>query len=151
LLTGKEAGEPQTDGSYPEGSFNQAVVQGLESLAEAGKEPEEETPKEEMDEKEADDTEESMLELAIMVEGQNGLNWERWQRLAQAVEALGFCGPVPLGSLHQRQSARPGLAGAMGLPDLAGKPHTAHPVRTTCDAGILPPPDPDSSHGCRGR
>ena len=33
-----------------------------------------------------------MLELAIMVEGQNGLNWERWQRLAQAVEALGFAG-----------------------------------------------------------
>ena len=33
-----------------------------------------------------------MLEIAIMVEGQNGLNWERWQRLAIAVEALGFAG-----------------------------------------------------------
>jgi F420-dependent oxidoreductase-like protein len=33
-----------------------------------------------------------MLELAIMIEGQNGLNWERWQRLALAVEALGFAG-----------------------------------------------------------
>ena len=33
-----------------------------------------------------------MLELAIMVEGQNGLNWPRWQRIARAVEDLGFAG-----------------------------------------------------------
>jgi F420-dependent oxidoreductase-like protein len=33
-----------------------------------------------------------MLDLAIMIEGQNGLNWERWQRLALRVEALGFAG-----------------------------------------------------------
>jgi F420-dependent oxidoreductase-like protein len=33
-----------------------------------------------------------MLELAIMVEGQNGLNWTRWQRMAHAVEDLGFAG-----------------------------------------------------------
>lgn len=32
------------------------------------------------------------MEIAIMVEGQNGLNWERWQRIAQAVEGLGFVG-----------------------------------------------------------
>ncbi|MBX3060707.1 MAG: LLM class flavin-dependent oxidoreductase, partial [Anaerolineae bacterium] len=33
-----------------------------------------------------------MIEVAIMVEGQNGLNWARWQRLAAAVEDLGFVG-----------------------------------------------------------
>ena len=33
-----------------------------------------------------------MVEIAIMIEGQNGLNWPRWQRLAAAVEALGFAG-----------------------------------------------------------
>ena len=33
-----------------------------------------------------------MIEVAIMVEGQNGLNWERWQRIATAVESLGFVG-----------------------------------------------------------
>ncbi len=33
-----------------------------------------------------------MLEIAIMVEGQNGLNWPRWKRLATAVEELGFVG-----------------------------------------------------------
>lgn len=32
------------------------------------------------------------MELAIMVEGQNGLNWTRWQRIARAVEDLGFVG-----------------------------------------------------------
>ena len=33
-----------------------------------------------------------MLEVAIFLEGQNGLNWPRWQRMAEAVEALGFVG-----------------------------------------------------------
>ncbi len=33
-----------------------------------------------------------MLDLAIMLEGQNGLNWQRWMRLARAVEDLGFAG-----------------------------------------------------------
>ncbi|MBI5649665.1 MAG: LLM class F420-dependent oxidoreductase [Chloroflexi bacterium] len=33
-----------------------------------------------------------MIELAIMIEGQNGLNWTRWQRLARAVESLGYVG-----------------------------------------------------------
>jgi len=30
------------------------------------------------------------MEIAIMIEGQNGLTWPRWQRLAKAVEDLGF-------------------------------------------------------------
>jgi F420-dependent oxidoreductase-like protein len=33
-----------------------------------------------------------MIEIAVMIEGQNGLNWPRWQRVASAVEDLGFCG-----------------------------------------------------------
>ncbi len=33
-----------------------------------------------------------MLEIAIMIEGQNGLNWPRWQRIANLVEQLGFAG-----------------------------------------------------------
>lgn len=33
-----------------------------------------------------------MVETAIMIEGQDGLNWARWQRIAQVVEALGFAG-----------------------------------------------------------
>jgi F420-dependent oxidoreductase-like protein len=33
-----------------------------------------------------------MLEIAIMIEGQNGLNWERWRRIVRAVEDLGFVG-----------------------------------------------------------
>jgi F420-dependent oxidoreductase-like protein len=32
------------------------------------------------------------MDLAIMIEGQNGLNWPRWQRIARAVEELGFAG-----------------------------------------------------------
>jgi F420-dependent oxidoreductase-like protein len=31
-------------------------------------------------------------DVAIMIEGQDGLNWERWQRLAGAAENLGFAG-----------------------------------------------------------
>ena len=33
-----------------------------------------------------------MIEVAIMIEGQNGLNWPRWQRIAAAAEDLGFAG-----------------------------------------------------------
>ncbi len=33
-----------------------------------------------------------MLEVAMMIEGQNGLNWPRWQALVRQVEALGFAG-----------------------------------------------------------
>ncbi len=33
-----------------------------------------------------------MLEIAIMIEGQNGLNWPRWQALVRLVEELGFAG-----------------------------------------------------------
>jgi len=33
-----------------------------------------------------------MLEIAIMIEGQKGLTWSRWQKLAAAVEDLGFAG-----------------------------------------------------------
>jgi alkanesulfonate monooxygenase SsuD/methylene tetrahydromethanopterin reductase-like flavin-dependent oxidoreductase (luciferase family) len=32
------------------------------------------------------------MDVAIMVEGQWGLNWPRWQRIARAVEDLGFAG-----------------------------------------------------------
>jgi F420-dependent oxidoreductase-like protein len=32
------------------------------------------------------------MEIAIMVEGQNGLTWSRWQKLAYAVEKLGYFG-----------------------------------------------------------
>ena len=32
------------------------------------------------------------MDIAIMIEGQNGLTWPRWQRMAAAVEDLGFTG-----------------------------------------------------------
>lgn len=32
------------------------------------------------------------MDLAIMIEGQDGLTWERWKRLAAAVEDFGFAG-----------------------------------------------------------
>lgn len=33
-----------------------------------------------------------MIEVAIMVEGQDGIDWERWKRLVRATEELGFAG-----------------------------------------------------------
>lgn len=33
-----------------------------------------------------------MIEIALMIEGQNGLNWPRWQNIARAAEDLGFIG-----------------------------------------------------------
>ena len=33
-----------------------------------------------------------MLEIAVMIEGQNGLTWPRWQKLVRLVEDAGFVG-----------------------------------------------------------
>ena len=33
-----------------------------------------------------------MIEVALMIEGQDGLNWPRWKKIAEAVESLGFVG-----------------------------------------------------------
>ncbi len=33
-----------------------------------------------------------MVEISLMIEGQNGLNWPRWKRLVAEVDALGFAG-----------------------------------------------------------
>ncbi len=33
-----------------------------------------------------------MIDVAIMIEGQNGLNWQRWQRIAAVVENAGYKG-----------------------------------------------------------
>lgn len=33
-----------------------------------------------------------MIEIAIMIEGQDGLTWPRWQKIASLVEELGFAG-----------------------------------------------------------
>ena len=33
-----------------------------------------------------------MLEIAIMIEGQNGLTWPRWQKIARLAEEAGFIG-----------------------------------------------------------
>lgn len=30
------------------------------------------------------------MRMGIMIEGQEGLTWARWRRLAETVEALGF-------------------------------------------------------------
>ena len=32
------------------------------------------------------------MDIAIMIEGQNGLNWPRWKMIVRAVEELGFAG-----------------------------------------------------------
>ena len=32
------------------------------------------------------------MEIAIMLEGQHGLTWPRWQRIARAVKDMGFVG-----------------------------------------------------------
>jgi alkanesulfonate monooxygenase SsuD/methylene tetrahydromethanopterin reductase-like flavin-dependent oxidoreductase (luciferase family) len=33
-----------------------------------------------------------VLEVAIMIEGQDGIDWARWRRLGRAAEDLGYAG-----------------------------------------------------------
>ena len=37
-----------------------------------------------------------MPEIAINIEGQNGLNWPRWKRIVRTVEYLGYAACHPL-------------------------------------------------------
>jgi len=61
------------------------------------------------------------LELNVMIEGQEGLNWERWQRLARAVEDGGFAGLYRSDHLTGLfgDSTRPSLETWASLPYLA--------------------------------
>ena len=43
-----------------------------------------------------------MIEVAIMIEGQDGLTWPRWQKIARAGGRSWFCRAVPFRPLHQR-------------------------------------------------
>ncbi len=58
-----------------------------------------------------------MVEVAIMIEGQNGLNWPRWQRLAEAAEGLEFAGLFR--SDHFTNSREPDLDSLDVWPSLA--------------------------------
>lgn len=49
-----------------------------------------------------------MIEVAIMIEGQNGLTWPRWQSIARCVEKLGFAGLYR--SDHYTNAGPPDLA-----------------------------------------
>lgn len=41
------------------------------------------------------------MDVAIsQIEGQNGLNWPRWQRIVRAVDDLGFAGLYRSDQLH---------------------------------------------------
>jgi alkanesulfonate monooxygenase SsuD/methylene tetrahydromethanopterin reductase-like flavin-dependent oxidoreductase (luciferase family) len=33
-----------------------------------------------------------VIDIALMIEGQDGLNWDRWQRIARTAEDTGFAG-----------------------------------------------------------
>ena len=61
------------------------------------------------------------LELNLMIEGQEGLNWERWQRLARAAEDGGFAGLYRSDHLTGLfgDSTRPSLETWASLPYLA--------------------------------
>lgn len=48
-----------------------------------------------------------MIEIALMIEGQNGLNWPRWQRIAELADEAGFAGLFR--SDHYTNSSPPDL------------------------------------------
>ena len=60
-----------------------------------------------------------------MIEGQDGLNWDRWQRIARTAEDTGFAGLYR--SDHFTNPGRPlqGLARVLDVVDLAGQSYVA--------------------------
>ena len=90
-----------------------------------------------------DDEEEARvagIDVAIMIEGQDGLTWPRWQRLARAAEELGFAGLYRSDHFTNADRAAHRCPRALGLADLAGQPHRPDRVRADGLAGLLPPP-----------
>ena len=66
-----------------------------------------------------------MIEVALMIEGQNGLTWERWQRIAKLTDEMGFAGLYR--SDHYTNASPPdkeSLEAWVSLTWLAG--HTKH-------------------------
>ena len=53
-------------------------------------------------------------------EGQNGLNWERWQRIVRAAEDLGFVGLYRSDHFTNPQSPDLDALEILGFIDLAG-------------------------------
>ncbi len=74
------------------------------------------------------------LELSVMIEGQEGLTWERWQRLARAAEDGGFAGLYRSDHLTGLfgHSTRPSLETWASLPWLATE-NQPRPRRTRPD------------------
>ena len=60
------------------------------------------------------------MDLAIFVEGQYGLTWARWKRLARAIEDLGYAAVFRSDHFTLTAAAGSGRVGAVGLADLAG-------------------------------
>ena len=80
-----------------------------------------------------------MMQVGIMIEGQEGLTWVRWRRLAETVEALGFESlwrSDHLFSLYN-MPARPGLD--TWTSGSAGDDDPPHPVRAACLPNYLSP------------
>ena len=91
-----------------------------------------------------------MIDLAIMIEGQNGLNWKRWQTIVRLVEELGFYGLFR--SDHFTNGRPPDMDSLelwTSLTWLAGNTR-AHPFWSPGDAILGTPPGADCTHGSGG-
>lgn len=87
-----------------------------------------------------------MLELAIMIEEQDGLNRQRWQRIVRPVEDLGFAGLYR--SDHNTNANPPDLDSLkcwVSLTWLGEQP--AHRVWSARRANVFPPSNDDRAHG----
>ena len=70
------------------------------------------------------------MEIAIMIEGQMGVNWDNWRPLVRAVEDLGFAGLYR--SDHFTNPNPPEMCTVVGMPARAA-------MRSTRVERISPP------------
>ena len=57
-------------------------------------------------------------EIGLMVEGQNGLNWQNWEQILHAAERGGYQCVFRSDHYRQPRTARLRFARAMGIADL---------------------------------
>ena len=92
------------------------------------------------------------MRFGIMIEGQEGLTWERWWRLAAGGGGSRLRVALPLRPPHRAgRRVQAAVAGDLGLAHRAGHPHPAHPLRPHGVAADLLPSRHPRQDGRRHR
>ena len=92
-----------------------------------------------------------LMRVCLMIEGQEGVTWDDWVRLARADRGARARRALPLRSLHGDHPAGRRRARCVGDACGPGRDHESHPARHDGLSGDVPAPERARAHGGHGR